>query len=78
MKHSYPEFYRECLPSEKGHLYEMGYLALIPGEDLKGHRLATCIPGNLRTVGTYPYKNLQNIMHILGDLMDNTQLLLGM
>lgn len=45
MKHAYPEFYKECLPSEKGHLYEMGYLSLIPGEDRKGHRLAVCIPG---------------------------------
>ncbi len=45
MKHSYPLFYKECLPSEKGHLYDMGYLGIIPGEDKKGHRLAVCIPG---------------------------------
>lgn len=50
MKHSYPEFYRDALPSEKNHLYEMGYLGLIPGEDRTGHRLCVCIPGRTITV----------------------------
>ncbi|XP_065226867.1 retinaldehyde-binding protein 1-like isoform X2 [Planococcus citri] len=47
MKHAYPEFYRDALPSEKGHLYDMGYLGLIPGEDRAGHRLCVCIPGRM-------------------------------
>lgn len=50
MKYSYPEFYRDALPSVKNHLYEMGYLGLIPGEDRTGRRLCVCIPGRAATV----------------------------
>ena len=61
MKHAYPEFYRDALPSEKGHLYEMGYLGLIPGEDRAGHRLAVCIPGTLSISKLY-HRTMKHIV----------------
>lgn len=55
MKHAYPEFYRDCLPSEKGYLYDMGYLSLLPGEDRAGHRLCVCIPGTRTHPSDHPF-----------------------
>lgn len=45
MKYKFPEFYRDCLPSERGYIYDMDFFAMLPTCDKLGRKVCILYPG---------------------------------
>lgn len=47
MKYKFPEFYRDCLPSERGYIYDMDFFAMLPTCDKQGRKVCILYPGKM-------------------------------
>uniref|UniRef100_A0A8D8VSK6 Clavesin-2 n=1 Tax=Cacopsylla melanoneura TaxID=428564 RepID=A0A8D8VSK6_9HEMI len=47
MKLKAPEFYRDCLPSERRHIYDMDFFAMLPTCDRLGRKVCVLYPGKM-------------------------------